>query len=155
MSQVTFYNNSSNTHTLNKAITQLAQFDVYFKDQIDVENPDIYVQNDASIIKANYCYIPEFGRYYYCKAVGDVNQTIHFICKSDPLMSFKSAILSSPAVIARNPWRYNKYIHDDKLPIESRTIKSTIKFPNQTAFDGNRNTYILTTLGPGAGSSGE
>jgi len=152
MAQVTFYNNASNNHVFNPALTQLAQFDVYFKDQIDVENPDIYVQNDASIINANYCYIPQFGRYYHCKAVGDVNQTIHFICQSDPLVSFKSAILASPAVIARNPWKYDKYIHDEQMPLESRTVRGTFKFPGNH-FDGNNNSYILTTLGSGSATN--
>lgn len=149
MAQVTFYNNASNNHVFNPALTQLAQFDVYFKDQIDVENPDIYVQSDASIINANYCYIPQFGRYYHCKAVGDVNQTIHFICQSDPLVSFKTGILACPAVISRNPWHYDKYLHDNKMPIESRTVRSSFKFPNTEIFNGNSNCYILTTLGPG------
>lgn len=150
MSQVTFYNNASNNHCFRPALTQLAQFDVYFKDQIDVENPDIYVQNDASIIKANYCYIPQFGRYYHCKAVGDVNQTIHFVCQSDPLVSFKSGILASPAVISRNPWHFDLYVPDPKLPIEARTASAVLPFPNKTIFDGNNNSYILTTLGSGS-----
>ena len=148
MAQVTFYNNASNNHVFNPALSQLAQFDVYFKDQIDVENPDIYVKNDASIINANYCYIPQFGRYYHCKAVGDVNQTIHFVCQSDPLVSFKSAILASPAVISRNPWHFDLYVPDPKLPIEARSAGAVLKF-NANHFSGTNNSYILTTIGSG------
>lgn len=148
MAQVTFYNNASNNHVFNPALSQLAQFDVYFKDQIDVENPDIYVKNDASIINANYCYIPQFGRYYHCKAVGDVNQTIHFVCQSDPLVSFKSAILASPAVISRNPWHFDLYVPDPKLPIEARSAGAVLKFSGNH-FSGSNNSYILTTIGSG------
>ena len=148
MAQVTFYNNASNNHVFNPALSQLAQFDVYFKDQIDVENPDIYVKNDASIINANYCYIPQFGRYYHCKAVGDVNQTIHFICQSDPLVSFKGAILASPAVISRNPWHFDLYVPDPKLPIEARSAGAVLKFSGNH-FSGTNNSYILTTIGSG------
>lgn len=149
---VRFYNNSSNSHVINKSISQLAELNVDLKEPTDIEKPEIFVGYDSTILKANYCYIPDFGRYYFCHANTGQNQTLRFICESDPLMSFRSAILSSPAIIARNPWRYNKYIHDNRLPIESRTIKSTFKFPNQGLFNGTHNTYILTTLGPGAGS---
>ena len=150
--QVTFYNNTSNEHVMNKDLTQIGSFSCDIKEPNDIENPEIYLAHDDSIDHANYCYIPDFGRYYFCHALPQLGQTMRFTCKSDPLMSFKSGILASPAVIARNPWRYDKYIHDDKMPLEARTVRGTFKFP-QNHFSGSNNSYILTTLGSGSASN--
>lgn len=146
----TLYTNTSNPNVLNKSIATLGSFSCDFKNTIDVETPEVYVAAGATYDKANYMYIPEFGRYYFCKARAGVGNTITFECKSDPLMSFKAGLLSSKAVIARNPWHFNLYIPDSKLPIESRNITSTLKFPNTELFGGSNNCYILTTLGPGS-----
>lgn len=117
-----------------------------FKNPMDVENPVVYINASDEYADFNYMYIPTFGRYYFCKAVAGVSHTLTFECTSDPLMSFKSAILASKAVVARNPWKYDKYLPDSQMPIESRMIKGTFNFPNNH-FSGINNSYILTTLG--------
>ena len=146
----TLYTNTSNPNVISKSISKLADVECDFKRPVDVENPEIYISAGASYDKANYMYIAEFGRYYFCKGVVGPGNVITFNCVSDPLMSFKSAILTSPVVIARNPWKYDKYLHDSRLPVESRTVRSSFKFPNATLFDGSNNCYILTTIGSGA-----
>ncbi len=146
------YINSSAPNHLNKVLSGKTVVDnCEFKAPIDVVNPTIYIAATDAYDKYNYMFIPEFGRFYFAKCIGGTSQTLTFQCSSDPLMSFKSAILSSKAVIARNPWKYDKYIPDGKLPVESRIIKGTFKFP-QDHFNGNNNSYILTTLGCGSGS---
>ena len=145
----TLYNNTSDPNVINKGITSLGDFACEFKQGIDVERPTVYVAAGSTYDKANYMYIPEFGRYYFCHAIGGTSQTLTFECVSDPLMSFASGILSADAVISRNPWRYDLYLPDPDIPIESRTIKGSFKFPNTELFKGNNNCYILTTLGSG------
>lgn len=146
--EVIFYNNSSNPNVINKSINQIGSFSCNIKEPNDVERPEIYLAHDDSIDGANYCYIADFGRYYYCKALPQLGQTMRFTCESDPLMSFRSGILASPAVISRNPWHFNLYLPDPKLPIEARTASAIIKFPNNP-FNGKNNCYILTTVGSG------
>ena len=146
---VNLYVNSSDTNRLSKNISFKASADCDFKAPIDVENPTIYINAGAEYDDVNYLYIPEFGRYYYAKCIGGTSNTLTFECTSDPLMSFKSGILNSPAVIARNPWRYDKYIQDNRLPVEARTYRETRKFPVTTPFNGSDNCYILTTIGTG------
>lgn len=145
---VVLYYNSSNPNKINKSITQIASYDCNFKDDIDVENPVIYLSAGASVDKCNYMYIAEFGRYYYAHAITKRGNAIEISGQSDPLMSFKTAILSSPAVIARNPWHYDLYVPDPKLPIEARTVSNILKFTGDH-FKGSNNSYILTTLGSG------
>lgn len=144
---VTFYNNSSNAHAVNKSLNLIATVQVKLKEPIDIERPEILLSGAQGAIKANYVHIPELGRYYYCHSELDRGQLVRFVCDlSDPLMSFKSALLASPAVIARNPWHFDLYLPDPKLPIEARTASAILKFPNNP-FSGSNNCYILTTLG--------
>lgn len=145
---VTLYTNSSNPNVFTKAITQLAVYTCEFKADVDVENPVIYLSAGAAVDGCNYMYIPEFGRYYFAKAITKKGTAIEIQGQSDPLMSFKSAILSSPAVISRNPWHFDLYVPDPKLPIEARSAGAVLKFSGNH-FSGSNNSYILTTIGSG------
>lgn len=142
----TLYTMTGDPHSFNKTLSSLGDFSCDFKNIIDVETPEVYVAAGAAYDQANYMYISEFGRYYYAKARAGTGNVITFECESDPLMSFKAQILTCPAVIARNPWMYDKYIQDSKMVLESRNIRSTFEFP-ENYFSGSNNCYILTTLG--------
>lgn len=146
---VNLYVNNSAPNHLTKDINFLATAECDFKNPVSVTNPTIYIGADATYDGVNYVYIEEFGRYYYATVTGGTSQTITLECKSDPLMSFAAQIKASPAVVARNPWKYNKYIHDPKLPIEARTVTESYKFPVTNTFKGTNNSYILTTIGSG------
>lgn len=145
---VKIYKNSSAPDYFDKALSGETTVTCEFKQPIDVENPTIYISAGDSYDKYNFCYIEEFGRYYFMKAIAGNGQTITFQCKSDPLMSFRSQIRQCPAVIARNPWHWDLYIPDPKIPVEARTISAVIPFTtNQGAFNGTHNCYVLTCLG--------
>ena len=142
----TLYTMTGDPHSFNKSLSSLGDFSCDFKNIIDVETPEVYVAAGATYDQANYMYISEFGRYYYAKARAGTGNVITFECESDPLMSFKDQILACPAVIARNPWHFDLYVPDPKLPIEARTTSAVIEFSNDP-FSGTDNCYILTTIG--------
>lgn len=149
------YINSSANNYSDKVLTGETDVTCEFKAPIDIVNPTIYISATDAYTGYNYLYIPDFGRYYYAKCIGGTSQTLTFECKSDPIMSFRTGILAAPAVIARNPWKYDKYIHDPKLPLESRTVRATYLCPSTTrgTFQGSNNKYILTTIGSGGSGS--
>lgn len=146
---VDLYTNTSDPNQFRKAIAFRSSATCDFKSSMDVENPTVYIAADDSYADVNYLYIPAFKRYYFAKCIGGTSQTLTFECISDPLMSFRAGILSSPTIIARNSYHYDKYLPDGEMPVESRTIRSTFKFPNNH-FDGSGNCYVLTTIGSGA-----
>lgn len=145
---VVIYMNNSGDDYLDKNLSGATTVSCNFKQPVDIENPTIYISATDAYDQYNYCYIAEFGRYYWMKPVAGNGQTITFECESDPLMSFKGQIRSCPAVIARNPWHFDLYLPDNRLPIETRTASAVKKFPNDH-FSGDHNCYILTTLGSG------
>lgn len=149
---VKIYINSSAPDYFTKTLAGETTISCDFKAPVDVENPTIYVSANNSVDGYNYCYIAEFGRYYYMKCIGGTSQTLTFQCESDPLMSFRSQILACPAVISRNPWHWDLYLPDPKVPVEARTVSGILKFKdsefvNPDFFSGTNNCFILTTLG--------
>ena len=143
---VKFYITGDNPNVMNKTLSQIASLDCNIKEPVNKERPEIYVQ--GNLIGVNYAYIADFGRYYFVYPTGEHAITTRLQLESDPLMSFKAGILASPAVVARNPWHFDLYVPDNNLPIEARTASAVLKFPGRD-FDGDNNTYILTTIGSG------
>lgn len=145
------YINSSSPDYFDKTLAGDTTITAELKAPIDIEKPTIYLSATDAYDGYNYCYIAEFGRYYFMTPVAGVGQTMTFECQSDPLMSFKSQIRQCPAVIARNPWHWDMYLPDPKMPVEARTVSAILNFPNANEnagpFDGTHNCYILTTLG--------
>ena len=143
---VIFYTTGDNPNVMDKSLTQLSSLDCDIKEPVNKERPEIYVT--GNLIGVNYAYIADFGRYYFVYPTGEHANTTRLQLESDPLMSFSTAILASPAVVARNPWHFDLYVPDNNLPIEARTASAVLKFPGRD-FDGTNNTYILTTIGSG------
>lgn len=146
---VTIYTNTSGDDYFDKVLSGGTSVSCDFKNPVDIERPTIYIACTDAYDTYNYCYIAEFNRYYWMKPVASNGQTMTFECESDPLMSFKTQIRACPAVVSRNPWHFDLYLPDSKLPIETRTASAIIKFPNNL-FSGDHNCYVLTTLGSGS-----
>lgn len=149
MSNIILYRTNSDEHEINKVLTPVGTFSCKLKAPVDQSNIEVTLGTDA--VGANYGYVEEYGRYYYLHPITQNNVMVVYSGKSDPLMSFKGGVLAAPAVIARNSWSYDKYIPDNRLPVESRTVKGVIKFPNNH-FAGNNNSYVITTVGGGYNS---
>ena len=145
--KVDFYRTGDNPKVFNKTLQLIAsQVDCDIKEPTSVDSPYLFTTGDLAHV--NYAYIEHFGRYYWVYPEAGYGMTTRYRLESDPLMSFRAAILASPAVIARNPWHFDLYVPDPKLPTEARTASAVLKF-DTTPFDGSNNCYILTTLGCG------
>ena len=145
--KVDFYQTGDNPKIMDKTLTLIAsQVDCDIKEPTSVDSPYLFTTGDLAHV--NYAYIEHFGRYYWVYPETGLGMTTRYRLESDPLMSFKAAILTSPAVIARNPWHFDLYVPDPKLPIEARTASAVLRFP-ENHFSGSDNCYILTTLGSG------
>lgn len=145
---VDFYRTGDNPKVFNKTLQLIAsQVDCNIKEPTSVDSPYLFTTGDLAHV--NYAYIAHFGRYYWVYPETGYGMSTRYRLESDPLMSFKDSILASPAVIARNPWKYDKYISDPSIPIEARAVRGSFKFPHDH-FNGSHNCYILTTLGSGS-----
>ena len=110
---IVLYNNKSDSRVINKSIEKISEISVILKSAQNIMSPEIMLQTKTLPIEANYCYIPDFGRYYYINAQRLENGNISSIeLTVDVLMSFKDMILKSKVVAERTTNKYNRYLPD-------------------------------------------
>ena len=110
---IILYNNKSDSRVINKNIEQLSEISVILKSAQNIMSPEIMLQTKTLPIEANYCYISDFGRYYYINAQRLDNGNVSKIeLTVDVLMSFKDMILRSTVVAERTTNKYNRYLPD-------------------------------------------
>lgn len=129
--QVVFYNNSSGNEHVTKRLTQVATFDVNLKDSCSVQNPVLLL--NGAYLNANYCYIAEFGRYYYINNATQVRRGLwQYDLKCDVLMSFAKEIKSNKAILKRTAQDEfaNLYLPDERRMVSSETFTLYKFFPN-------------------------
>lgn len=96
---------------------------------------------------ANYCYVPDFNRYYFIEDVTiESNKIFTITCKVDVLMTYADDIKKLDVIVARNEKKWNLYLDDGTLKVYNKPLKNQLKFP--TGFSSHE--FILLVAG-GAG----
>ena len=150
--QVIFYNNSSGKEHVTKSLTQVAAFDVNLKDSCSVQNPVLLLS--GAYLNANYCYIAEFGRYYYINNATQIRKGLwQYDLKCDVLMSFATQIKANKAIIERTESQkyYNKNFDDSEWNhmVEARCTNQILNFPEKFEKNFTDGKYVLITVGVG------
>lgn len=111
---VKFYNTASDPRVLNKYLTDETTLNnVQITDVTSVDSPTLKLDLSANSLNRNYCYIQEFGRYYYLGDAQVINGNhLEIDCKCDVLMSFKPAILAAEVIAERSSSSYDNYMVD-------------------------------------------
>lgn len=137
---ISFYNNSSDNNVLNKSISSTTSKTVVFKEDVDLIEPVIVLQNDSNVQNSNYMQM--LGRYYYITSIECLpGNLLKVRAKVDALMSYKDQIKSNSAIITRNANNVNTYIPDNKMKITSYTTVNTIKASG--SFSNTLKYYLL------------
>jgi hypothetical protein len=116
--------------TIGKSLQTIATVQGTWKENTDILEPRIILDN-RSMEGINYCYIPEFGRYYYiddhAKLTGGM---IEIMCAVDVLESWKPYIKQLPAIVARQENQWNLYLNDEMFKAYQNPNIQTKTFPN-------------------------
>lgn len=103
---------------------------------------------DSEIIGANYCYISDWGRYYFITDIHCPVEGMFIISlRTDVLMSFKDEIRQLSGVVKRTPDNYDMYLSDDRIPTGARKTFSVMKFPLNAFGSGQDSRIFILTLG--------
>lgn len=130
---ITLMNTDSPNNMINKVCTIVSDYTgAVARVNVSVENPVLILEESvANIMSANYCYISDFGRYYFiADKTCDVNGLWTISCKVDVLESFKNDIYHLKGIVQRQKDNYNMYLKDDKIPVDCRKAISYRKFPS-------------------------
>lgn len=143
---VKMYYNESDDRAINKSITNETLFQGDLRDSVTIMGPVIRFYS-ADVLRFNYCYIPDFQRYYHVTSIEAVSLDIYDVSLSvDVLMSFRGDILKLPAIVNKQTERENgnEYIDDSSLVCNNMLFSRTYNYS-----EGFNNTpaFILITAG--------
>ena len=98
---ITFYKNSSEKEKIGKSLSSGLTLSGNLRDECSITSPSILVEA-TSLVDYNYCYIPEFKRYYFISDITSVRNNLWRVSlKCDVLESFKSDIRNSSCIVKK------------------------------------------------------
>lgn len=144
--KVVLYKSNSSKDKIVKSLATPSDFDGFLRGECSILNPVLEIAA-SSVVSYNYCYIPDFGRYYFINdAVSVRNGIWRLSLHVDVLMSYANEILSSDVVINKSAssGRSNLYFDDGSIKSEASNI---VDVKNFSGGFNDSDTYILITTG--------
>lgn len=90
---ISLFKTASENNRVVKVLTDEKQLSGELRNQTSVLSPKIRIESPENIAGYNYCYIPEFGRYYYIVDITSVLTRVWEVSmRCDVLMSYKDEI---------------------------------------------------------------
>lgn len=138
------YNNKSEQVVINKTIEAVGSpISGVFHAETGIMNPSFEIRSDDTPA-ANYCFVPEIGRYYFITNISSIRNGLWLIeCHEDVLETYKLDILAQKAIVSRSENKWNIYGSDGAFKTYQNPHILTKTFPN--GFPAP--TYILTVAG--------
>ena len=144
--EIKLYKTSSPRKKLVKDLTDGITLTGTLRGQSSIMSPSLQIQ-DIAVLGYNYCYIPDFGRYYYINGINALRANLFELSLGiDVLMTYADAIRNNAAIVDKVQSigsAYN-YINDGSFVNSNRMKQDIINFPHGFNADGE---YILITAG--------
>ena len=97
---ISLFKTTSENNRVVKVLTDEKQLSGELRNQTSVLNPTIRIESADNISGYNYCYISEFGRYYYITDIVSVRTNCWVVSlRCDVLMSYKDEIQSMNVIL--------------------------------------------------------
>ena len=144
--EIKLYKTSSPRKKLVKDLTDGITLTGTLRGQSSIMSPSLQIQ-DIAVIGYNYCYIPDFGRYYYINDINALRANLFELSLGiDVLMTYSEAIRSNAAIVdkVQNFGAAYNYINDGSFVNSNRMDQSIINFAK--GFNDNGE-FILITAG--------
>lgn len=121
---LSLYTNLSDKNAVDKELYHNADITGTLREDCSIINPVLKVEGltPTQLKECNYCYISEFGRYYFINNIVLKGKLYELNCHVDVLSSFKDKIRDNTAVISRQQFTYNLYLRDGAFKCEAGNI---------------------------------
>ena len=129
--EIIFYKNTSDNRVVNKSLTQIISATCELKQDSSLINPVLRIKGLglSDIKNCNYCYIADFGRYYYINdSVLSYGGISEISCHVDVLMTNKADFLPLSAIVERQENTFNTYLSDDNFLTNNKTMLHVHEF---------------------------
>ena len=152
---ITLYNVSDDPRVLNKTLGTGSSVTGELVLPTDMQNPTFRLSTNAAG-SYNYCYVPDFGRYYFINnRAFDNGGAIIIHCRVDVLQSFKNDISGLTCNVIRQEQTGITNIIDNQITFTPKKTLETI-LCDKTAFNirstGSAYNYVICVAG---GEQGE
>lgn len=144
MITVNFYNFSKKEKSTAQPGTSPVELQCALKEPCSVIRPSLQLKFNG-YPGYNYCYIPEFGRYYWLddwvwnRGLWESDLTV------DALASFKTEIGSSELYILRSAYSQDGYVTDTLFPMTNKVLESSTTAV--TLASGRTGMYVVGVIG--------
>lgn len=144
---IILYVTGSERHAIRKTLQSSLELTGALRGESSVINPSFLIEL-TNPSQYNYCYIPDFNRYYFITNITSVRTNIWRIdCNVDVLMSFQSQILNLDVIVSdlsigESP--VSTYFSGEQWQATVKTKTDVINFPSGLLDNGE---YILITSG--------
>lgn len=130
-----FYTSSADPNSFPKVLGEAIRYQGELRDECDILNPVLTIEGLNPDTTFNYCYIPDFKRYYFITESSVVRTgLIQFNLHVDVLQSWSKEILELEAIISRNEYDFNNHLEDTRVPAWSNNMTS---YKEPTNITGN------------------
>lgn len=120
-----FYTSSAEPNSFPKVLGEAIRYQGELRDECDILNPVLTIEGLNPDTTFNYCYIPDFKRYYFITESSVVRTgLIQFNLHVDVLQSWSKEILELEAIISRNEYDFNNHLEDIRVPAWSNNLSS-------------------------------
>ena len=145
--EIVLYVTGSERHAIIKTLQNGLELTGALRGESSVINPSFIVEL-SNPSQYNYCFIPDFNRYYFITNITSVRTNIWRIdCAVDVLMSFQTQILNLDVIVSdlsigESPTE--TYMQGEQWETTVKDKTDIISFPSGLLDDGE---YILITSG--------
>lgn len=143
--EIVLYITGSEKHAIHKTLENGIEFTGSLRNESSVVNPVVLIEMENPS-QYNYCFIPDFNRYYFITDIVSIRTGLWRIsCSVDVLMSFQAQILNLDVVISDNTSPDEEtYMTGEQWKSTVKTKTDVINFPAGLLDSGE---YILITSG--------
>ena len=145
---INLYKNSAEPNKFDKTaeLSTVGTISGVLRQECALINPEIIIQYDKPP-DFNYCYIENFGRYYYVENIVSMRQNLWRVrLRCDVLMTYKTQILNLTARIARQQYTYSYRQIDSQIPFTNDPEITVQDIPNNLNLGKPMQDNILLTV---------
>lgn len=158
---VTFYNQLNDNRVVNKNLGEALHTSVCTPyGDCSLHTPVLIVRQFTGYANINYCYIDDYGRYYYITdVVAKSGGILEIHCKVDVLKTYGEVIKLSRGVCIANENVGSSYIPDDNYPVINKRGTDVYEFEgdpfNTTTATNISKNFVLNVAGGTGGTPPE
>ena len=121
--------NMSDKRYMNKKLQQIGnELNVELIEPTSVTDPDIILSADTQVMKGNYIFLKDFGRYYYINSYTFEYERIIAHCHVDVLMSFAPELANEFVIVERSNFDTSSlYLNDSELRMYNYSLFKTME----------------------------